>query len=152
MLFVNAVAVVVAVVFFPVSRRGIPIVIGTVPQTEDFRKLFENFLTGLAMQSVVFGVGFQFVSQFAFIRIFTGLVARSASVGQCDVPQFLMLTTRAGLTQQPLASGCGTVSVSLLVPQSDGAYPRPEGRGIAPALGIILSPQTDLQQYQSVID
>jgi len=47
MFFVNAVAVVVVVVFFPVARWVVSVVVGTVPRTEGFRKLFENFLTGL---------------------------------------------------------------------------------------------------------
>ena len=80
----NAVAVVVVVVFLAVARWGVPVVVGTVPRTEGFRKLFENVLTGLAVQSVVFGVGLQFV----FVGNFAGFVPLLAGVVVGDVPQF----------------------------------------------------------------
>jgi len=88
MFFVDSVAVTIVVVAFAVARWVVPVVIGAQPRTEGFRKLFENFLTRLAMQSLVFRVGFQFAFEFAFIGYLTGFDPLLASVVVGDVPEF----------------------------------------------------------------
>ncbi len=52
MFFVDSVAIAVVVIAFAVARWIVPVVVGDEPRTERFRKLFENFLTGLRMQSL----------------------------------------------------------------------------------------------------
>ncbi len=74
MFFVDSVAVVVVVVGFAVARWVVPVVVGAKPRTERFRELFENSLAGLAMQSLVFWMGFQLAFEFFFIGDFTGFV------------------------------------------------------------------------------
>ena len=88
MFFVDSVAVAVVVVGFAVARWVVPVVVGAKPRTEGFRKLFENFLAGLAVQSLVFWMGFQLAFEFLFVGYFAGFVPLLSGVVECNVLEF----------------------------------------------------------------
>ncbi len=105
MFFVDSVTVAIVVVGFAVARWVVSPVVGAVPRTEGFRKLFETVLTGLTVQSVVCGVGFQFAFQFVFIGDFTGFVPLVAGVVVGDVVR-LCLTGSQTLSENVPQCGC----------------------------------------------
>jgi len=70
--FVDATALVVVVVFFPIAGWIVPIVVGAVPRVEGFSEFLQNALTGLRMESVVFWMRLQLVFEVAV----TGNLAR----------------------------------------------------------------------------
>ena len=90
MLFVDAVVVVVVVVFLAVAGRirstvGLPL---TVPRVEGFSEFLQNALTGLRVQSLVFWMGLQLVFEVAVVGNLPGFVPHVAGVVVGDVPEF----------------------------------------------------------------
>jgi len=88
--FVDATALFVVVVFLAVagwirSIIGLPL---TVPRVEGFSEFLQNPLTGLTVQSLVFGVTFQLVFEVAVVGDLPGFVPHFAGVVVCDVPEF----------------------------------------------------------------
>ena len=88
MFFVDSVAVAIVIVAFAVAWWVVPVVVGAEQRTEGFRKLFENFLAGLRVQSVVFGMSLQFAFEFAFAGYFASFVPSLLDVVASNVPKF----------------------------------------------------------------
>jgi len=87
--FVDAAALVVVVVFLAVAG-WIRSIIGcslTVPRVEGFSEFFQNALTGLAMQSFVFGVSLQLVFEVAVVGYLTRFLPDLSEVVVSDVPE-----------------------------------------------------------------
>ncbi len=105
MFLVNSVALGVGVVLLAVAGWVVPIIVRAVPRTVGLTKLFENALTGLTVQSVVFGMVFQFVFQGCFIRDLTGVVPDLLGVVVGDVVR-LCLTGSQTLSETVPECGC----------------------------------------------
>jgi hypothetical protein len=88
--FVDATALRVVVGFLAVaggirSTVGLPL---SVPRVEGFSEFLQNALTGLTMQSFVFGVTFQLVFEVAVGRNLARVLPHVSGVVVSDVPEF----------------------------------------------------------------
>ena len=88
MFFVDSAALIVVVVAFAVARWVVPVVVGTISRVKAFSELFKNSLTGLAVQSVVFGVVFHLGFEFRVVRNFASFVPLLTGVVVANVPEF----------------------------------------------------------------
>ena len=98
----NTVAVLIVVVAFAVARR-VRTVIGLaflIPRVKAFSELLKNSLTGLAMQSLVFWMGFQLAFQVFIVGDLAGFIPDVAGVVVGDVPEF------AGAPPMPVERLC----------------------------------------------
>jgi len=86
--FVDATALVVVVVFFPIAGWIVPIVVGAVPRVEGFSEFLQNALTGLRMESVVFWMRLQLVFEVAVTGNLARLLPDFSGVVVRDVPEF----------------------------------------------------------------
>ena len=87
--FVDAVAVVVVVVFLAVAGRiraiiGLPL---AVPRVKGFSEFLQNALTGLTMQSLVFWMGLQLVFEVAVVGNLARFLPHFSGVVVSDVPE-----------------------------------------------------------------
>jgi hypothetical protein len=85
--FVDAVAVIVIVVFFAVARRVVPTIITGIPRVEGFSEFLQNPLTGLRMESSILFVILQLAFQVRVIGDLPGFVPLLAGVVVGNVPE-----------------------------------------------------------------